>query len=83
MQLIALASNRGKDTFLDQTFAEFDPERIVDVQDGNRDATGRRAAHETGPLPAEVTRPFMATGIEQGGQLASLRGPAADVLPLE
>jgi hypothetical protein len=76
-------SRRGgrKESFLDRLFAKLDPNRIVDVEDGNGDAPDCCPACEVTPLPSEVMGPFVSTRVEQGYQLAGLRVSSRDVRP--
>ncbi len=69
----------GKNTFLDQLFAESDAVIVVDMKQGDGDTADRRAADEASPLPAEMLRPFVASGIEKRCELAYLRVQAAQV----
>ena len=70
-------------TLLDQDFAEFDAVLVVDVEQGDGDATDGRAADQVRPFPAEMPRPFVAAGVEQRRDLAGLLVEAGQVGTLE
>lgn len=69
----------GKAARRDERLAEFDAEWIVDVKQDDGDAADRRAADEVSPLPSEMRRPFLASGIEKGRELVGLRVQAGQV----
>jgi hypothetical protein len=80
---VSRASSRGKNTFLDQSIPKFDAVVVVDVEQGDGDAANRSKADQVGTLPAEMLRPFVTTGVEQGCDLARLRVDAGQIRPLE
>ncbi len=73
----------GKDAFLDQLFAEFDPVTVVDVKQGHGNAADWRAADQVCPLPAEMPGPFVAAGVEQRRELACIPITTANIRTLE
>jgi hypothetical protein len=76
----AWASSGGREhAFLDQHFAEFDAVFVVDVEQGDGDATDGGAADQVRPFPAEMRRPFVAAGVEQRRKLAGILVDAANI----
>ena|ERR1017187_5756954 len=79
----AAVSCGREDTFLHQTFTEFDAVIVVDVQQGDSNTADGRAADQVCTLPAEMRCPFVATRVEQRRELPCHRVHAADVGTLE
>ena len=73
----------GKDTFIDQPDAELDPVFVVDLKQGDGDATDRCAADQEWPLPAEVRGPFLTAGIEKRRELAGRQVTSANTCTFE
>jgi hypothetical protein len=63
---------RRKLALLDEDFAEFNAVLVVDVEQGDGDAADGGAADQARPFPAEMRRPCVAAGVEQGRDLACL-----------
>ena len=64
MQGISNFSRWWEHAFLNQPFAEFDAVFIVDVEQGDGNAADSGAAEQIRADPAEMRRPFVATGAE-------------------
>src|SRR5207248_1268792 len=63
--------------------AQFNPERVIDLEQFDGHPADRRAAHQVRPFPPKMSRPFMPTRVEERRELARPRVPAADVRTLK
>src|SRR5690242_4467518 len=68
--------------FLNQGGPLSDTVREVDAEGLDGGPAGRRAADQNRPLPAEVSTPLLASGVEERGYLAGLRVDAGQVRAL-